>query len=445
MKSKLSYKASAYGGLVCCLALGVGGPACGQNYQITDLGAPNDNYRMAHGINSAGEVVGEYATNGAITVGAFWYHSGTNTDIGVLTGYLDAYAYGINDNDQIAGYCDQMAGVERAFLYSNGTMHDLGTLANSPPGRGYSEAYAVNRSGQAVGTANVTDLNIYLYHAFLYSGGTMTDLGTLEGPAYTSVAYGLNNTGVIVGMSDVATSSTGHAFTYSNGVMSDLGTLPGGAYSLANAVNDSGVIVGEAETTVGAGAYVHAFVCTNGPGTMQDLGTFGGLRSSAFAINNLGQVVGDAEDTNAVPHAFLYDLNNGSGMVDLNTLIPPGSGWTNLEAAVGINDSGQIAGYGTFADGSYHSFLLTKVAPIPVLISSVSFSAGSSGFASSPGSFSFSFDTQAGVTYTGQFTTPLSPSNNWLTFTSLIGNGSAVRITDSTPTNTGRFYRVVAQ
>jgi hypothetical protein len=46
-------------------------------------------------------------------------------------------------------------------------------------------------------------------------------------------------------------------------------------------------------------------------------------------------------------------------MLDLNDLIPAGSGFT-LQAARGINDAGQIAGFGTF-DGATHAFLLTPV------------------------------------------------------------------------------------
>ena len=127
------------------------------------------------------------------------------------------------------------------------------------------------------------------------------------------------------------------AFSYSNNIMTDLGTLPGGAYSQANAVNDSGEIVGESETLAGVGLGIRAFVCSNGPGSMQDRGTLGGLHSSAYAINGTGQIVGYAMDSNGVSRAFLYD---GSKMVDLNDFIPPVSGWTNLEAAVGINDAG---------------------------------------------------------------------------------------------------------
>lgn len=59
-------------------------------------------------------------------------------------------------------------------------------------------------------------------------------------------------------------------------------------------------------------------------------------------------------------------------------------------------------------------------------------------------SFSFTFATQVGYTYTAQFTPSLNPIS-WFTFTNLIGNGSAVQVTDSTLTNSQRFYRVGAQ
>ncbi len=506
------------------LAFSLAWPGFGQRYTITDLNAPGDSYRLAYGINTAGDVVGEYEPTNVITVHAFWYHDGTTTDLGVLPGYVDAYAYAINDGGQIAGWCDVYAGTERAFRYSSGTLEDLGTLGTFPTG-GWSEAYAINLAGQVVGTATLTPSSVY--HAVLWGAtfGTKQDLGSLAGPSYNSTAYGLNNLGVIVGESQVTNSVNDHAFSYSNNIMTDLGTLPGGSYSHANAVNDSGVIVGESDTAVAVGTAVHAFVCPNGPGSLQDLGTLGGRVSSAYAINSAGLVVGYAVNSSNVSRAFLY---NGSKMLDLNDLILPASGWTNLEAAVGINDSGQIAGYGQFAGGRYHAFLLIPAGPLTVAITnptpgavftapatfvvaaSTSDSAGTvtnveflvngsmigeatsapysatatdlatgsytlSAVASdnmglratnsfnisvingppapvtisdatfTAGSLSFSFGTQTGYTYTCQYTTPLSLSNNWVAFTNLPGTGSSVTVTDSTATDNERYYRVFAQ
>lgn len=508
--------------IIACLALSLPWAGLSQSYTITDLNDPGDSYRLAHGINSTGDVVGEYGSTNLLQVKGFWYHGGTSTDLGLLAGYVDGFAYSINGSGQIAGWCDAPVGTERAFLDNGGVMDNLGTLGVLPA-TGYSEAYAINNAAQVVGTATLTNTSIN--HAVLYSGGGKKDLGSLGGPTYNSSAFGLNNFGVIVGSSEVLTSINVHAFSYSNDVMSDLDTLPGGSYSRANAVNDSGVIVGEADVAVGVGTQVHAFTCANGPSSMQDLGTLGGTLSSAYAINNAGQIVGYALNSNGVSRAFLYD---GSRMLDLNDLIPPASGWTNLEAAVGINDAGQIAGYGQFRGGVYHAFLLAPAGPLVVaitnpapdavfsppatfvieasaadtagVITNVQFLVNGSVIGSSSSApyqatasnlglgtytltavasdntglratnsinitvgqappsavtisdpslsgstFSFSFGTQVGYTYVGQFTTMLAPTNTWQTFTNLTGSGATVRVTDSTATDSQRYYRVVAQ
>jgi hypothetical protein len=51
-------------------------------------------------------------------------------------------------------------------------------------------------------------------------------------------------------------------------------------------------------------------------------------------------------------------ISTASGLVNLNTLIPSGSGFT-LTDAVAINDSGQILCDATNASGSEHAVLLS--------------------------------------------------------------------------------------
>ncbi len=68
-------------------------------------------------------------------------------------------------------------------------------------------------------------------------------------------------------------------------------------------------------------------------------------------------MVGFADTAAGARHAFLY----GDGvLVDLNSLLPPGSGWV-LGQATGINDSGQIVGEGII-NGQTHGFLLSPSA-----------------------------------------------------------------------------------
>ena len=123
-------------------------------------------------------------------------------------------------------------------------MTDLGTLGGAA-----SEAAGINNCGQVVGEAYTSS---GAEHAFLYSGGTMQDLGTLFAGS-NSFAAGINNSGLIVGAASTPHELHGnppieHAFLYSDGLMQDLNSLiaPTSGWTLneANAINDSGQIVG---------------------------------------------------------------------------------------------------------------------------------------------------------------------------------------------------------
>jgi probable HAF family extracellular repeat protein len=132
---------------------------------------------------------------------------------------------------------------------------------------------------------------------------TVTDLGTLSGGT-VSYASGINNLGQVVGFSWTSSGSNGqHAFLYSGGTMQDLGTL-GGNRSWAWGINDGGQVVGEADTSSGD---QHAFLYSHG--TMTDLGTLGGPLSGVYGINNLGQMTGFSSIRNAgATDAFLYSI-----------------------------------------------------------------------------------------------------------------------------------------
>jgi probable HAF family extracellular repeat protein len=92
-----------------------------------------------------------------------------------------------------------------------------------------------------------------------------------------------------------------------------------------------------------------------GPLHQRHLGALGGSSSYGSAINNSGTVVGLSTIQNGSYHAFIS--TNGRRMQDLNNLIPAQTGWVLQEGAA-INDTGQIAGYGTL-NGQLHAFLLT--------------------------------------------------------------------------------------
>src|SRR5262249_33676414 len=140
--------------------------------------------------------------------------------------------------------------------------------------------------------------------------------------------------------------------------MADLGTL-GGTYSIANAINDGGVVVGQSGVTT-ASSHPHAFRYTNG--VMADLGTIAGDWSSAQDGNSIGGIVGYSTFPGSAETAYHAFLDHGGVMFDLNSLIDPTAGWT-LSKANGINDTGQITGSGLI-NGEQHAFVLT---PIPIV------------------------------------------------------------------------------
>jgi len=317
-------------------------------YSVTDLGSLGGNHSVGIGLNNKGQVTGISHLAGNVISRAFLYSDGTMRDLGTLYGdATNSGGWGINDKGQVAGRVAVAGGgLERAFIYSDGTMHDLGTLGGS-----YSFGRDINNKGQVTGYSTLAGEDGYP-HAFFYSDGTMQDLGTLGG-SY-SKGYSINDKGQVVGVSPLVPGTTvEHAFLYSDGFMQDLGTL-GGSVSAGFGINNKGQVTGGSITSGGAR---HAFLYTDG--TMTDLGTLGGIQGDGLSVNDKGQVVGISFVAgNTVEHAFLY---SDGIMYDLNDILgDSGAGWTLVEANH-INRAGQIAG-GGWLNGQYRAFLLT---PLP--------------------------------------------------------------------------------
>lgn len=204
---------------------------------VTDLGALGP-----RGLNDAGTVVGYTATNTAslaLVEHAGSWQSGMLLDLGTLGGNF-SYAAAVNSLGQVVGW-STLAGdaTVRATLWQNGVPHDLGTLGGTT-----SQAYAVSRESGYV--AGVADTTAGSPHAMLVrvdvNGNVLsrTDLGSLGGDY--SYAYGVNNAGEVVGISD------SRAFYWRNGTMTDLNTLVATnsdwRLDTVSAINDSGQIVG---------------------------------------------------------------------------------------------------------------------------------------------------------------------------------------------------------
>jgi probable HAF family extracellular repeat protein len=337
---------------------------------ITDLGTLGGGgggvASSVTGINDSGEVAGSFLV-GSVEH-AFLYSDGVTIDIGALNTFVGSDgvsgALGLNNAGEVVGYLDgQTVSVQSPFLYANGVLTDIG----NPPGQQIqpypqgAAATAINSFGEIVGSTTDSMGS----GAFIYSDGVLTDIGGLMPAAscapfgcYFSGALGVNDSGIIVGetrysLPSGVTASDG--FVYADGEFTDLG------YGEAVAINNAGQIAGYS-TPPGTppGIMDGGYIITDGVRTYLPL-LPGSSGTTTNAINNLGQIVGesDSDTLSRTNTAFLY--SNGV-ITDLNTLLPANSGW-QLQDAVGINDSGQIVGYGTL-NGQTRFFIL-DTAPVP--------------------------------------------------------------------------------
>jgi probable HAF family extracellular repeat protein len=229
-------------------------------------------------------------------------------------------------------------------------------------------------------------------HAVLWRNGSITDLGTLGGPN-SSVTWNVKNTeGIIVGISQTATTEPlgewwssfafyggpnnigfiNLGFVWEQGQMRGLPNFPGGNNGFATGANNLGQVVGWAENGVHDTACVSPQVLQFRP-AMWSLGPPadqihelplipGDSSGAATAINDNGQIVGisgicdQALGRHTARHAVIWE--NG-GVTDIGNL---GANWWNTPTA--INQRGDVVGFAgdpAFVEGDIvHAFMWTR-------------------------------------------------------------------------------------
>lgn len=348
--------------LTLVLFLAVGQKDCRKNQTglIDDLGTLGGDSSFALGINSSGSVVGNSFKTPGPNEGrlhAFRYVDGVGmVDVGALPSADLSEGQGISGGGSVVGgsFVTNASGVETNAFFASSTLNlfDIGRVDR------YSYAWDINDRGEVTGEA---DNDLIQTHAFVWTRPTgMRDLGTLGGSR--SVGRSINEAGQVAGESATLNDSTTHAFRFTPGQpMRDLGTL-GGRKSSGYGINDYGEVVGESDFRFvnnptafafpgGGLTGTHAFFWSDGPG-MKDLGHLGGGYSIAHALNNDAEVVGYSTIAGGARRAFRWTRHGG--MKDLNTLLPPNSGWI-LTEAWDINDRSQIAGNGIH-NGKHRAF-----------------------------------------------------------------------------------------
>jgi hypothetical protein len=295
-----------------------------------------------------------------INAGGFTF---TNFDFAPLTGTATgSNANGISNSGLVAGTTVDVNGMSTFTNFSGNPL--TGTLTQLNTGAGQM-AFGINSAGNVVG-GNGTNA------FFLPNGGSLQNLTT---PAGAINAFGINDKGNIVGQFTsgnntpgfILGSSTSTTFTTINqptGITSDVINAQG--------INNNGLVVG---FYLGNDGQVHGFTA-NAPATPGTLtatavtdptipsnpnepgATF--VFSQILGVNDSGLAVGYFGDSTTSQHGFLYNTNTQS----YTFLDDPAARFHNgveITQITGITNSGEISGFYTDANGTFHSFVAVPV------------------------------------------------------------------------------------
>ncbi len=301
---------------------------------LTNLGTVNGSTTaFANGVNTAGMIVGSYIDS-TFTQYGFTYNTATHT-FTYLTQSESEDPVAINTSGRFVGTGSVDNGGTFPIEGTAGStaVTTLPGITSDGPFDGDGAA-AINANGLIVGYAKPTQYG--RIHAFSYdstgTATTLTDLGTFPNPTGSSSTVlpqrmGVNNSGVIAGSAALGyTNSSGNFATYEQAFRLASGTdtftgltsLTGAADSTddANAINNSGVIVGSSVASDGS---THAVLWLAGSTTPVDLNTYFAtldptdagkfVLTTASAINDGGVITGTATDSAGDTEAFDLDLS----------------------------------------------------------------------------------------------------------------------------------------
>lgn len=280
-----------------------------------------------------------------------------------------SYAYGLNNNNVVAGRAQPGLTTGQAFVWSESTGGRvfLPTLAGTATGI----AYEVNDSGVVGGMSAA--LNPTYNRAWRYdTRNTLTDLsddvavdvGLKISGSTSSRCLSINSSGAVVGYASVAGTTQGFYWDGFSASAQLISPPPGGQVGgwLKADINDSGMCVGYNQFPIVGDCAVY---WRPGDPTATEIDSHieAALKvtcsSWAHGVNNAGHIVGNYKPgIDVIGRPFLYI--NSTTVVDLGQAMTWGTG---QGAANAINDYGVVVGWGRHPNGQQRAFVWTPTQP----------------------------------------------------------------------------------
>ena len=268
------------------------------------------------GVNNSQLIIGTTEEGHA----ALWSKRDGLREIEVPSGFTNSEGVGLNDHGVAIGVAINRPTTQRqGFTFSDGKVTLLSGLHSRP--------FAVNNSGQIAGESQIAGATTSA--AVIWDGAKVTPLGD----CCASAAHGINHRGLVIGN---IYNNNGKYQAFIWDAAHGLRRIgPADDFSSALAINPSGDIVLQISPDE---------LMIYRDGEMKRL-ALSDKRPAAHprAINSCDVIVGEFGPFGDANRAFVW--SEAQGFHDLNGLIGEHKGWV-LQSATGINEAGEIVGYG---------------------------------------------------------------------------------------------------
>lgn len=317
------------------------------HYSIRRLTCAGLDHGVAWDIDDHGNIVGEMLDANGVSRPVLW-RAATGEALAMLPGGQIGVAYTIGDDEFVGGRCSSATTSSSAAIWVPGSPYAVQDLGAGPVG------FAASVLGMHGNTGvGYLDDGITGTPAMWREMTTSPTLVQLPLPQGTIAGEAVALTGLDFIVGHAATWATSKPVVWdASSTVPRVTVLPTlGQWGRIMDANSSGLAIGSSISS--ATGYMH--LASWSDGAIQDLGHLPGMDCFGESVNEQGDIVGWARTYSTPSYTAIVKLAGGA-IVDLNTLLPPQSGWSAVRAH-GINDAGWIVGSGVF-EGFYEPFLL---------------------------------------------------------------------------------------